>query len=148
MATGGDDVPVVWVDRAGAKIGFHETHSRSSKANYGLVIEEVTTRDEQGQIVTSGRKMLPSGNAAQDGPPTTHSSKGKDRVAFLQGNVTRDATHYVNGTPVGARDQFTVSLSCSQLLHSCVLVSVCVEECLTVTFLFITVPCGFGPLRR
>lgn len=107
----GDDVPVVWVDRAGAKIGFHETHSRSSKANYGLVIEEVTTRDEQGQIVTSGRKMLPSGNAAQDGPPTTHSSKGKDRVAFLQGNVTRDATHYVNGTPVGARDQFTVEQS-------------------------------------
>jgi len=110
VSAAGDDVPVVWVDRAGAKIGFHETRSRSSKANYGLVIEEVTTRDEQGQVVTTGRKMLPSGHAAMDGPPTTHSSKGKDRVAFLQGNITRDATHYVNGTPVGARDQFTVSL--------------------------------------
>ncbi|DBA96635.1 hypothetical protein WJX77_012422 [Trebouxia sp. C0004] len=109
--SGGDDVPVVWVDRAGAKIGFQETRSRSSKANYGLVIEEVTTRDEQGQVVTTGRKMLPSGHAAMDGPPTTHSSKGKDRVAFLQANITRDATHYVNGTPVGARDQFTVEQS-------------------------------------
>ena len=102
-------MPQVWVDRLGAKIGLHETRTRNSKATYGLVLEEVTTRDEQGQIVTCGRKMLPSGNPAMDGPPTTHSSKGKDRVAFLQANVTRDATHYVNGTPVGARDQFTVS---------------------------------------
>ena len=107
--SGSEEVPMVWVDRAGAKIGLYETHSRSSKANYGLVVEEVTTRDEQGQIVTLGRKMLRSGNVALEGPPTTHSNKGKDRVAFLQGNVTRDATHYVNGTPVGARDQFTVS---------------------------------------
>ena len=102
---------MVWVDRLGAKVGFHETHSRNSKANYGLVLEEVTTRDEQGTIVSTGRKMTPQGNLTMDGPPTTHSIKGKDRIAFLQGNVTRDATHYVNGTPIGARDQFTVCLS-------------------------------------
>ena len=99
---------MVWVDRLGAKLGFHETHSRNSKATYGVVIEEVTTRDEQGSIVNTGRKMTPSGNLNPDGPPTTHSTKGKDRVAFLQANVTRDATHYVNGTPIGSRDQFTV----------------------------------------
>lgn len=50
----GDEVPAVWVDRAGAKIGFQESRSRNSKANYGLVLEEITTRDEQGAIVTSG----------------------------------------------------------------------------------------------
>lgn len=99
---------MVWVDRLGGKLGFHETHTRNSKATYGVVLEEVTTRDEQGTVVTQGRKLTPHGNLAPDGPPTTLSSKGKDRIAFLQGNVTRDATHYINGTPVGARDQFTV----------------------------------------
>lgn len=101
---------MVWVDRLGGKLGLHETHSRNSKATYGLVLEEVTTRDEQGTVVNIGRKMMPSGALASDGPPTTHSSKGKDRVAFLQGNVTRDATHYINGTPIGSRDQFTVCM--------------------------------------
>lgn len=104
----GEEVPGVWVDRTGAKVGFYESRSRSSKANYGLVVEEVTTRDEQGAVVTQGTKATPTGAAAPDGPPTTHSKKGKDRVAFLQANVTRDATHYVNGTPIGARDQVTV----------------------------------------
>ena len=72
------------------------------------MIEEITTRDEQGQIATSGSKILPSGAQAPDGPPTTLSKKGKDRVAFFQANITRDATHNENGTPIGARDMFTV----------------------------------------
>lgn len=46
---------------------------------------------------------------AADGPPTTLSPTGVDRVAFLQGNLTRDATYFVNGSPVGARDIFVVS---------------------------------------
>ena len=104
-------MPPIWVDRAGAKVGFHEKRSCNSKANYGLVIEEITTRDEQGQIATSGSKTLPSGNQAPDGPPTTLSSKGKDRVAFLQADVTRDTTYYENGTPIGERDIFSVGAS-------------------------------------
>lgn len=106
-----EDVPMVWVDRLGGKLGFHETHTRNSKATYGVVLEEVTTRDEQGTVVAQGKKMTPSGAMAADGPPTTHSTKGKDRIAFLQGNVTRDATYYINGTPIGSRDQFTVCMS-------------------------------------
>ena len=103
-----EEVPMVWVDRLGLKLGLHETHTRNSKANYGFVLEEVTTRDEQGSVVSTGRKASPTGGLMRDGPPTTHSSKGRDRVLFLQGNVTRDTTHYINGTPVGSRDQFTV----------------------------------------
>lgn len=113
----GEEVPGVWVDRTGAKVGFHESRSRSSKANFGLVVEEVTTRDEQGAVVTQGTKATPTGAAAPDGPPTTHSKKGKDRVAFLQANVTRDATHYVNGTPIGARDQVTVRMTYALYMH-------------------------------
>ena len=102
---------MVWVDRLGGKLGFHETHTRNSKATYGVVLEEVTTRDEQGTVVSQGKKMTPHGALAADGPPTTHSTKGKDRIAFLQGNVTRDATYYINGTPIGSRDQLTVCMS-------------------------------------
>ena len=43
---------------------------------------------------------------AAEGPPTTLSDTGVDRVAFLQGNLARDATYFLNGTPVGARDLF------------------------------------------
>lgn len=117
-------MPAVYVDRTGAKIGFLESRSRNSKASYGLVLEEVTTRDEQGSVVTQGTKMnANTGAPAFDGPPTTHSNKGKDRVAFLQANVTRDATHYVNGTPIGARDQITVGCLVATV---CALLSPCI----------------------
>jgi len=67
---------------------------------------QVTTRDESGQMTAHGVKQLPTGMIAPDGPPTTLGPSGRDWVAFLQGNVTRDATYFVNGTPVGARDIF------------------------------------------
>ena len=47
---------------------------------------------------------------AADGPPTTLSDTGIDKVAFLQGNLARDATYFLNGTPVGARDLFQACL--------------------------------------
>ena len=77
-----------------------------SKLLHALV--QVTTRDESGQITAHGVKQLPSGMLAPDGPPTTLGSSGRDWVAFLQGSATRDATYFVNGTPVGARDIFQV----------------------------------------
>ena len=46
-----------------------------------------------------------------DGPPTTHSGTGTDRILFAQGGITRDTTRFVNGTPVGARDIFHVDQS-------------------------------------
>ncbi|KAG7656473.1 hypothetical protein ISN44_As01g034760, partial [Arabidopsis suecica] len=38
-----------------------------------------------------------------NGPPTTLSGMGIDRVAFLQGNITQDNTKFVNGAIVGER---------------------------------------------
>eukprot|EP00246_Nothoceros_aenigmaticus_P003842 TRINITY_DN15047_c0_g2_i1.p1 TRINITY_DN15047_c0_g2~~TRINITY_DN15047_c0_g2_i1.p1 ORF type:complete len:600 (-),score=84.51 TRINITY_DN15047_c0_g2_i1:420-2054(-) len=107
--TGGvgvDEVPAVWVDRAGLKANITENFTRQSKYTYGLVVEEVTTRDETSAICTVGARTLPSGALSMDGPPTTHSDTGIDRVAFLQGNITHDNTRFVNGTPIGSRNIF------------------------------------------
>jgi hypothetical protein len=43
-----------------------------------------------------------------DGPPTTLSGTGIDRMAFLQANITRDNTEFVNGAIIGDRYIFQV----------------------------------------
>lgn len=109
--TGGpglDEVPTVWVDRAGVKANITENYTRQSKFTYGLVLEEVTTRDETSAICTNGCRNLPSGAFSMDGPPTTLSDTGMDRVGFFQANITRDTTSFINGTPIGARYIFQV----------------------------------------
>ncbi|CAN0854350.1 Protein TOC75-3, chloroplastic [Linum grandiflorum] len=109
--TGGpsvDEVPPIWVDRAGMKINVTESFTRQSKFTYGLVAEEITTRDESSHISANGQRVLPSGGISADGPPTTLSGTGIDRMAFLQANITRDNTKYVNGALVGERNVFQV----------------------------------------
>lgn len=69
----------------------------------------MTTRDETSSICVNGARTLPSGALSMDGPPTTHSDTGIDRVAFLQANLTHDNTQFVNGTPIGERHIFQVS---------------------------------------
>eukprot|EP00241_Pyramimonas_parkeae_P003179 CAMPEP_0114230722 /NCGR_PEP_ID=MMETSP0058-20121206/3629_1 /TAXON_ID=36894 /ORGANISM="Pyramimonas parkeae, CCMP726" /LENGTH=721 /DNA_ID=CAMNT_0001341957 /DNA_START=247 /DNA_END=2412 /DNA_ORIENTATION=- len=103
-----DEVPPIWVDRAGAKVTLTEQMTRQSKFTTGLVIEEVTTRDEQGAPCANGMRATAAGFPQADGPPTTFSPMGTDRVAFAQANMTRDNTYFCNGTPVGARDIITV----------------------------------------
>ncbi|KAJ6944912.1 hypothetical protein NC651_000062 [Populus alba x Populus x berolinensis] len=102
--TGGpgvDEVPPIWVDRAGMKANITENFTRQSKFTYGIVMEEITTRDESSHISSNGQRVLPSGGISADGPPTTLSGTGIDRMAFLQANITRDNTMFVNGTVVG-----------------------------------------------
>ncbi|XP_028757137.1 LOW QUALITY PROTEIN: protein TOC75-3, chloroplastic-like [Neltuma alba] len=109
--TGGpgvDEVPPIWVDRAGVKANITENFTRQSKFTYGLVMEEITTRDESSHICANGQRVLPSGGISADGPPTTLSGTGVDRMAFLQANITRDNTKFVNGTIVGDRNVFQV----------------------------------------
>lgn len=74
-------------------------------------MEEITTRDESSHISANGQRMLPSGGISADGPPTTLSGTGIDRMAFLQANITRDNTKFVNGAIVGERNVFQVSAS-------------------------------------
>ncbi|XWS71662.1 hypothetical protein CRYUN_Cryun03dG0157600 [Craigia yunnanensis] len=109
--TGGpgvDEVPPIWVDRAGVKANITENFTRQSKFTYGLVMEEITTRDESSHISPNGQRVLPSGGISADGPPTTLSGTGVDRMAFLQANITRDNTKFVNGAIVGERSVFQV----------------------------------------
>ncbi|GKV08071.1 hypothetical protein SLEP1_g19753 [Rubroshorea leprosula] len=109
--TGGpgvDEVPPIWVDRAGVKANITENFTRQSKFTYGLVMEEITTRDESSHISAHGQRVLPSGGISADGPPTTLSGTGVDRMAFLQANITRDNTKFVNGAVVGGRNVFQV----------------------------------------
>ena len=105
------EVPGVWVDRAGFKATICQNFSRQSKCSMAAVMEEVTTRDDSGAICTSGAKQLPNGALSLDGPQTTLSDSGTDRVLFLQGNVTRDTTKFVNGTQIGSRDILQVEQS-------------------------------------
>lgn len=83
--------------------------TRQSKFTYGLVMEEITTRDESSHIASVGQRVLPNGGIG-DGPPTTLSGTGIDRMAFGQANITRDNTRFVNGAIVGERNVFQVSL--------------------------------------
>ncbi|KAL4323724.1 hypothetical protein GQ457_11G019550 [Hibiscus cannabinus] len=109
--TGGpgvDEVPPIWVDRAGVKFSITENFTRQSKFTYGLVMEEITTRDESSHISPNGQRVLPTGGISADGPPTTLSGTGVDRMAFLQANITRDNTKFVNGAIVGERNVFQV----------------------------------------
>ncbi|KAK7256571.1 hypothetical protein RIF29_30025 [Crotalaria pallida] len=69
-------------------------------------MEEIRTLDDEGDICTHGRRMLANGDIFDKGPPTTLSGTGKDRVAFLQANITRDNTKLVNGAVVGERNVF------------------------------------------
>ncbi|KAJ9146691.1 hypothetical protein P3X46_028926 [Hevea brasiliensis] len=109
--TGGpgvDEVPPIWVDRAGLKANITENFTRQSKFTYGIVMEEITTRDESSHISANGQRVLPSGGISADGPPTTLSGTGIDRMTFLQANITRDNTKFVNGAVVGERNVFQV----------------------------------------
>ncbi|RHN76121.1 putative chloroplast envelope protein translocase, IAP75 [Medicago truncatula] len=109
--TGGpglDEVPPIWVDRGGVKANITENFTPQSKFTYGLVMEEITTRDEGNQICANGQRVLPGGGISADGPPTSLGGTGIDHMAFLQANITRDNTRFVNGAVVGARNMFQV----------------------------------------
>ncbi|KAF5470518.1 hypothetical protein F2P56_011024 [Juglans regia] len=109
--TGGpgvDEVPPIWVDRAGVKANITENFTRQSKFTYGLVMEEITTRNESSTICPNGQRVLPNGGISADGPPTTLSGTGIDQMAFLQANITRDNTKFLNGAIVGSRNVFQV----------------------------------------
>lgn len=74
------------------------------------MLEEITTRDESSHISSNGQRVLPSGGVSADGPPTTLSGTGIDRMAFLQANITRDNTRFLNGAIVGERNVFQVRI--------------------------------------
>lgn len=74
-------------------------------------MEEITTRDESSHICAQGQRVLPSGGISTDGPETTLSGTGVDRMVFAQANITRDNTRFVNGAIVGERNVFQVKFA-------------------------------------
>ncbi|ERN07740.1 hypothetical protein AMTR_s00012p00069830 [Amborella trichopoda] len=96
-----EEVPHIWVDRGGFKANITE-----SKFTYGLVLEEITTRDATSSICINGARALPSGELSMDGPPTTLSGTGVDRMAFVQANITPYNTRFVNEAVLGERNVF------------------------------------------
>ncbi|TKY67376.1 TOC75 protein [Spatholobus suberectus] len=103
-----DKVPPIWVDRAGIKANITESIIHQTKCTYGLVMEEITTRDKRRNICANGQRVLPNGEISADGPPTTLSGTGIDRMAFLQANISWDNTKFVNGAVVGDRNVLQV----------------------------------------
>ena len=106
-----DNVPSVWVDRAGMKASFTQNYSRQSRCTTSAVLEEITARDESGATCPNGSKQVADGSVTMDGPPTTHSGSGCDKLVCLQGNLTRDTTKFVKNTPIGSRDILQVEQS-------------------------------------
>ncbi|CAI9275688.1 unnamed protein product [Lactuca saligna] len=45
-----DEVPLIWVNRTGVKTNITENFTRQSKFTYGIVMEEITARDESSYI--------------------------------------------------------------------------------------------------
>ncbi|XP_059306313.1 uncharacterized protein LOC132057723 [Lycium ferocissimum] len=66
---------------------------------------------DAGEISFCFPLVLPSGGISADAPPTTLSETDIDRMAFLQANITRDNTKFINGTIVGERNVFQVRLA-------------------------------------
>ncbi|KAL3628410.1 hypothetical protein CASFOL_027456 [Castilleja foliolosa] len=100
-ATGAGETPI-WVDRKGVKATITEDYTKQSKFSYGLVVK---TRDEEGNIAARGYRVSSDGRFRQNGPSTTLSGTVNDKLTFLQANLTRDNTRFVNGALVGARDR-------------------------------------------
>ena len=104
----GDEVPVVWIDRSGAKVAVSEEYSRASRGSLGLVAQEVSTLDENGALCARGMRSTPFGQYVADGQQTTLGGTGKDRMLYAQGSLVRDTTYMVNGQQIGSRDVFSV----------------------------------------
>ncbi|CAA2992282.1 TOC75-3, chloroplastic-like [Olea europaea subsp. europaea] len=52
----------------------------------------------------NGQKMMLNGHISANGPPTTLSGTGTDRMTFLQENLTRDNMRSLNGALIGERN--------------------------------------------
>ena len=110
--------------------------TKQSKFTYGLVMEEITTRDESNDACTHGLRTTATGALGMNGPPTTFSGTGVDRMAFLQANLTRDNTEFVNGATIGDRCIFQVW---SSLLGAILYLSKVQDQILNTAFFLLQI---------
>jgi len=79
--------------------------SKQSKLMYGLVLEEVATKDEASTIY----RHRPHGFSDMNSAESRVGSSGFEHVAFLQMKITRSNGQSGNTGHVGARDIFQVN---------------------------------------
>eukprot|EP00879_Flechtneria_rotunda_P020809 GHRR01021905.1.p1 GENE.GHRR01021905.1~~GHRR01021905.1.p1 ORF type:complete len:542 (+),score=170.62 GHRR01021905.1:548-2173(+) len=96
------DVPPVFVDRFGAKAWTSHTGGQDNKVEHNLLLQQVSTVDENGQMVVKGTKVS-RGYYADNGPPTTLSGTGRDVSLSYQGFCALDNVQFVNGNQLGTR---------------------------------------------
>ncbi|EFH48684.1 translocon outer membrane complex 75-IV [Arabidopsis lyrata subsp. lyrata] len=101
-------VPPMFVARDCLKATITENLTRQREFTYGVMLEEIIAQDENRKVSVNGLSFSPSGGISVNGPPTTLSGTGIDRIASLQANITRDNTKLVNGAIVGERNVFQV----------------------------------------
>ena len=89
-------------------MSISEQYSRASRGSLSLVAQEVVMRDESGAPCERGMRATPFGQYIADGPPTSLSGSGKDKLYMLRASI-RDTTYNVNGQQVGSRDVYSVS---------------------------------------
>lgn len=101
------EVPPVFVDRFGAKAWTSHTGGQDNKVEHNLLLQRISTVDENGQAVTKGTKVA-RGYYADNGPPTTLSGSGQDVSLSYQGFAALDDVQFVNGNQLGTRLMFQV----------------------------------------
>lgn len=102
-----NEVPPVFVDRLGVKGWTSAVGGQDNKVEHGLIFQQVTTCDENGQQVTKGTKVA-RGYYADNGPQTTLSGTGKDISLSYQHFTALDDVQFVNGNQLGQRFLFQV----------------------------------------
>jgi hypothetical protein len=92
----------VFVDRFGTKAWTSRVGGQDDKVEHALLLQQVSTVDENGQPVTQGTKVQ-RGYYADNGPPTTLSGAGRDASLSYQGFAALDDVQFVNGNQLGRR---------------------------------------------
>lgn len=87
---------------------FYVTGGQDNKVEHNLLLQQISTVDENGQAVVKGTKVS-RGYYADNGPPTTLSGTGKDVSLSYQGFAAVDNVQFVNGNQLGTRLLFQVS---------------------------------------
>jgi hypothetical protein len=112
--TGGTEgeVPPVFVDRFGAKAWTSHVGGQDNKVEHALILQRVSTVDENGQLVTKGTKQQRAGYGGMsgNGPSTTLSGTGSDTSLSYQGFAALDNVQFVNGNQLGRRILFQVTM--------------------------------------
>lgn len=93
-----EQVAPVMVERLGVKGWTTRVAGSANRVDHALLLQQVRTMDQQGQILTQVAKQNADG-----GPPTTLSGTGTDLGLSYQGFATLDRVRFVNGNQLGTR---------------------------------------------